>query len=66
MYYVPEMIRPHKPLMTDRAYKIFFSRVCPSVSGQFIRSSKAFATAEPRTRKGSFACKKEENILIFG
>ena len=31
--YVPEVVRSHKPLVTDRAYEVFLSCVRPCVSG---------------------------------
>ena len=44
---LPEVVRSHKPLVTDRAYEVFLSGVCPCVSGQFVRSSETFATPQP-------------------
>ena len=53
--YVPEVVRSHKPLVTDRAYEVFLAGVCPCVSGQFVGSSKTFATPQPGAGKWSFS-----------
>ncbi len=58
------MVRSHEPLVTDRAYEILLSCVCPCVSGQFVGTGEAFATPQPWAGKRSFSWRKIRGILV--
>ena len=54
-FLLPEMVRPHEPLVADWADEVLLSRVCACVSGQFVATGESFAASRPVARERALA-----------